>query len=73
MLCWQMENEGHRCTSIRGDMDNELRDKVVNEFRNGTTKILISTDVLSRGFDVTQASCTPFTESVQRMRYDSKL
>lgn len=51
-----MESEGHRCTSIRGDMDNELRDKVVNEFRNGTTKILISTDVLSRGFDVTQAS-----------------
>ncbi|CAL8468415.1 g7955 [Coccomyxa elongata] len=51
-----MESEGHRCTSIRGDMDNELRDKVVNEFRNGTTKILISTDVLSRGFDVTQVT-----------------
>jgi len=26
----------------------------VKEFRSGTTKILISTDVLSRGFDVTQ-------------------
>ena len=51
----QMEKEGHRCTSIRGDMDHELRDRVVGEFRNGTTKILISTDVLSRGFDVTQA------------------
>ena len=49
-----MEKEGHRCTSIRGDMEHELRDRVVGEFRNGTTKILISTDVLSRGFDVTQ-------------------
>ncbi len=49
-----MEKEGHRCTSIRGDMDMELRDKVVGEFRAGITKILISTDVLSRGFDVTQ-------------------
>ena len=49
-----MEKEGHRCTSIRGDMEMQLRDKVVNEFRAGITKILISTDVLSRGFDVTQ-------------------
>lgn len=56
-LLVQMEKEGHRCTSIRGDMDVELRDKVVGEFRAGITKILISTDVLSRGFDVTQA-CT---------------
>jgi ATP-dependent RNA helicase DDX19/DBP5 len=54
-----MEKEGHRCTSIRGDMDHELRDKVVGEFRAGTTKILISTDVLSRGFDVTQARKAP--------------
>ncbi len=30
------------------------RDRVVTEFRNGVTKILISTDVLARGFDVSQ-------------------
>ena len=30
------------------------RDAVVNEFREGVTKILIATDVLSRGFDVSQ-------------------
>ncbi|EFN51370.1 hypothetical protein CHLNCDRAFT_28127, partial [Chlorella variabilis] len=48
-----MEQEGHRCTSIEGGMDRQARDKVVKEFRDGTTKILISTDVLSRGFDVT--------------------
>lgn len=35
-------------------MDKQARDRVVKEFRDGTTKILISTDVLSRGFDVTQ-------------------
>ena len=49
-----MEGEGHRCTSIQGDMDRDARDRVITEFRNGTTKILISTDVLARGFDVTQ-------------------
>jgi ATP-dependent RNA helicase DDX19/DBP5 len=51
-----MEMEGHKCTSIEGGMEKEARDKVVKEFREGTTKILISTDVLSRGFDVTQVT-----------------
>ncbi len=32
------------------------RDRVVGEFRRGETKILISTDVLSRGFDVSQVT-----------------
>ena len=41
-------------TAIQGDMQHEDRDRVVREFRNGTTKILIATDVLSRGFDVSQ-------------------
>ncbi len=35
-------------------MQPEDRDRVVKEFREGVTKILISTDVLSRGFDVSQ-------------------
>lgn len=51
-----MESDGHKCTSIEGGMEMEARDKVVREFRDGTTKILISTDVLSRGFDVTQVT-----------------
>ncbi|CAL5221233.1 g3385 [Coccomyxa viridis] len=51
-----LEKAGHRCTSIRGDLDHQLRDRVVNEFRTGITKILIATDVLSRGFDVTQVT-----------------
>lgn len=49
-----MEAAGHRCTSIQSDMAHEARDKVINEFRSGATKILIATDVLARGFDVTQ-------------------
>lgn len=39
---------------LQGDMPFEDRDRVVGEFRRGETKILISTDVLSRGFDVSQ-------------------
>ena len=60
----QLESEGHRVTSIQGDMDMSARDRVVKEFRDGTTKILISTDVLSRGFDVTQVpTCSPVDAS----------
>jgi ATP-dependent RNA helicase DDX19/DBP5 len=51
-----MEQEGYRCTSITGDMQMHDRDRVVREFRDGATKILISTDVLSRGFDVSQVT-----------------
>lgn len=39
---------------LQGDMQYEDRDRVVQEFRRGETKILISTDVLARGFDVSQ-------------------
>lgn len=39
------------CTSIEGSMEHADRDRVVQEFREGKTKILISTDVLARGFD----------------------
>jgi late competence protein required for DNA uptake (superfamily II DNA/RNA helicase) len=39
-------------------MQFEDRDRVVGEFRRGETKILISTDVLSRGFDVSQVRAT---------------
>lgn len=52
----QMQTWGYKITSIQGDMPFEDRDRVVGEFRRGETKILISTDVLSRGFDVSQVT-----------------
>ena len=52
----QLEHEGHKCTSISGELEMSARDRVVNEFREGKTRILIATDVLSRGFDVQQVS-----------------
>ena len=47
-----MNAAGYKCTAIEGGMDHSDRDRVVKEFRDGLTKILISTDVLSRGLDV---------------------
>lgn len=35
-----------------GEMTPDERDRVIDEFRNGTTRVLVTTDVLSRGVDV---------------------
>eukprot|EP00210_Caulerpa_lentillifera_P008418 g8030.t1 len=52
----KLTSEGHSCTSISGEMSHSDRDRVVQEFRNCVTRILISTDVLARGFDVSDVS-----------------
>lgn len=47
----EFEKDGFLCTSIHGDLQPEQRDRVIEEFRAGTTKLLIATDILARGFD----------------------
>ena len=54
--CMQLEAEGMPCTSISGELDKDRRDAVIKEFRTGVTRVLISTDVLARGFDVQQVT-----------------
>ncbi|KAL2335463.1 hypothetical protein Fmac_016676 [Flemingia macrophylla] len=51
MLHGALVELGYEVTSIQGSLDNEQRDKIVKEFRDGLTQVLISTDVLARGFD----------------------
>eukprot|EP00210_Caulerpa_lentillifera_P002088 g2003.t1 len=43
---------GWSVTSISGEMEYLARDRVIREFRNSVTNVLISTDILARGFDV---------------------
>jgi len=60
-LAKRMKEIGHSVSLICGNaknvsgaetIDPAQRDKVLNEFRNGVSKVLISTDVLARGIDV---------------------
>mmetsp|Transcript_91220 Transcript_91220/g.175632 ORF Transcript_91220/g.175632 Transcript_91220/m.175632 type:complete len:492 (+) Transcript_91220:52-1527(+) len=58
-LAKTMKGEGHAVTLICGtqktgpeQIDIAYRDRIMNQFRNGVTKVLIATDVLSRGIDV---------------------
>lgn len=41
---------------IHGDMTSSERESTMSDFRNGTTKVLISTDLLGRGIDIQQVS-----------------
>jgi len=49
------ENNFTVCT-MHGDMPQKERTAIMKEFRNGTSRVLISTDVWARGLDVPQVS-----------------
>jgi translation initiation factor 4A len=44
-------------SAFPGDMDQRERDLVMNEFRTGSSRVLISTDLLARGIDIQQVPC----------------
>ncbi|KAI4878288.1 hypothetical protein NFI96_019213, partial [Prochilodus magdalenae] len=41
---------------LHGDMDQKDRDVIMREFRSGSSRVLITTDLLARGIDVQQVS-----------------
>ena len=56
---WMAEKlsaQGFPLSFIHGEMDVEERKKRMKDFRDGTVRVLISTDMLARGIDVQQVS-----------------
>ena len=49
-------NDNFPVAFIHGELTSEERKKVMEEFRSGHSRILLSTDLLSRGIDVQQLS-----------------
>ncbi|XP_012523407.1 ATP-dependent RNA helicase dbp2 [Monomorium pharaonis] len=47
-----IRREGWQAMSIHGDKNQQERDHVLQEFRNGRVPILVATDVAARGLDV---------------------
>jgi len=43
-------------SAIHSDLQQQDREKVMREFRTGATRVLVTTDLLSRGIDVYQVS-----------------
>ncbi|CAM8910272.1 unnamed protein product [Rhodiola kirilowii] len=51
-----LTTDGYDVSAIQGALDQAERDKIVKEFKDGLTKVLISTDILARGFDQSQVN-----------------
>ncbi len=69
-LATLMNEGGFTVSYIHADMDMNERKRRMEQFRNGTMRILISTDLLARGIDVQQVSLViNFELPVQRENY----
>ncbi|HUU04675.1 MAG TPA: DEAD/DEAH box helicase [Patescibacteria group bacterium] len=51
-LVEKLQARGYAASGLHGDMKQVLRDRVMNQFRNGRLEILVATDVAARGLDI---------------------
>jgi ATP-dependent RNA helicase DDX19/DBP5 len=49
-----MTAEGHKVASLHGAKDASQRDIIIDNFREGREKVLITTNVIARGIDILQ-------------------
>lgn len=56
ILTKNMQSRDFTVSAIHGDMEQQVRDGIMKEFREGQTRVLITTDLLARGIDVQQVS-----------------
>ena len=47
-----LKRQGHNVESISSDLTQDTREQVLNNFRSKRTRILVGTDVISRGIDI---------------------
>jgi len=52
----EMQKKDFTVSCMHGDMDQRERDIIMREFRTGSSRVLITTDLLARGIDVQQVS-----------------
>lgn len=51
-LAAQLQEAGFAARALHGGMEQKDRDKTMTLFRNGTTQVLVATDVAARGLDI---------------------
>merc|ERR1711982_203475 len=51
-----MTERDHAVSTMHAEMTQEERNLVMREFRSGSSRVLITTDLLARGIDVQQVS-----------------
>lgn len=55
-LTEKMHQKDFTVSAMHGDMSQKERDVIMREFRSGSSRVLITTDLLARGIDVQQVS-----------------
>merc|ERR1712168_1063357 len=55
-LTQRLHEKDFTVSALHGDMDQNDRDVIMREFRSGSSRVLITTDLLARGIDVQQVS-----------------
>ncbi|VDO92855.1 unnamed protein product [Soboliphyme baturini] len=52
----QLTQRSFTVSAMHGDMEQRERDMIMKEFRSGSSRVLVTTDLLARGIDVQQIS-----------------
>merc|ERR1712232_222155 len=52
----QLQKRDFTVSTMHAELDQKERDLIMREFRSGSSRVLISTDLLARGIDVQQVS-----------------
>ncbi len=51
-LCGLLQMKGIPAQAIHGDLSQKIREQVLSEFRDGSLRVLVATDVAARGLDI---------------------
>jgi ATP-dependent RNA helicase DeaD len=51
-----LSGRGYRAEALHGGLSQEQRDRVMRRFRDGTSELLVATDVAARGLDIEHVS-----------------
>ncbi|KFA64700.1 hypothetical protein S40285_07136 [Stachybotrys chlorohalonatus IBT 40285] len=67
-----MTADGHRVSALHAAFDGSERDELLDKFRRGENKVLITTNVLARGIDVSSVSLVINYDIPMKGRGDSE-
>ena len=67
-----MVADGHKVSALHSAFDGNERDELLSKFRKGETKVLITTNVLARGIDVSTVSMVINYDIPMKGRGDSE-
>jgi ATP-dependent RNA helicase RhlE len=56
-LSKQLDKDGIRSDAIHGDKSQGARKKALSNFKRGTVRVLVATDIAARGIDIDNLSC----------------